>query len=823
MSKHEEKRYYITIDPTPQKTKPPKTRKAVGTISNNLNLVTGLTINEVAKIVDQPYSYTWSGGIFDGSPAVINWQRQSVIGLDFDNKKLKINPDVVFTRFEEIQIIPQLWYRTFNSTDDLIKFRVLLFLNSEIEDSEIQNTLFAGLKTMFPEADSQCFSLARFFYGGTSPEILTYLPVDAVKLFEQVSINKITRDKGRTRSISTPFQGCSFFVGELEKENGEKKTFLYNKYRSSSFSPSSSKQAGKGEQIKIDWKVARSRVKILDQFLKGEWLYHDQLFGLATNLINVKGGRKLMTETMTKFNEQGLTHYTENNFNILPYLNLINYPPQPIHTFSTYPEDDNVYDLVSEVRDQRGKIEILEKKQKIQLEEAETKLHEEFNRVLQSGNTGKIHLFKLPTAIGKTKLITSVTGCTIALPTNSLKNEVSDRMTVDCNTSPDPVIFGDDRINRMIDYYYSIGLPKKAVRIIYDMVSTNNHYNVSEEDKVLAQSFIDQDQLSQSSIDTVVTTHARALHTHFNHDTLIFDEDPLSSLIQIKQIRISDLFRLELTMQNDRRDLTNLVNLLRDAHQSEIIPTPVMVINLDEMIRNVSDTNQLDSNIFGFFSSTYFVKDRLDPDLIHYVIRRDLPKDKNIIILSATVSPYIYRSLFGDRVEVFDVGDVVQKGKVIQHTKRSCSRNSLNRYVKQISDEVGDKTVITFKSFTHQFENAVQEIYFGNCSGYDTLAGKDITVVGTPHRNNVEYLMIAKVLGIDFKTSDTSVSRKQIDYNGFRFMFNCFDNEELREIQLALIESDLVQAVGRARTLRTPATVELYSNFPLRISDRFIY
>lgn len=823
MNEHEEKRYYITIDPTPQTTKPPKTRKVVGKISNNLNVVTGCTINEVATLVDQPYSYTWSGGIFNGNPANGNWQRQSVIGLDFDNKKLKITPDIVIKRFDEISITPQLWYRTFSSTDDLIKFRVLLFLNTQIEDHQIQNLLFTGLQTMFPEADPQCFSLARFFYGGKSPEILTYQPIDAVKLFEHVSINKISQDKGRTRSISAPLKGCSFFIDQLE-ENGEKRTFLYNKYRSSSFSPSSSTLVREGEeQVKIDWKVARSRVKILDQFMKGEWLYHDQLFGLATNLINIKGGRKMMKETMTKFNEQGLTHYTENNFNILPYLNIINYPPQPIHTFSTYPEDDNVYDLISEVRDQRGKIEIIEKVNRIQLEEAETKLNEEFEKVIKTGNKGKIHLFKLPTAIGKTKLVTSVSGCTIALPTNSLKNEVKDRMTVDCNTSPDPVIFADDRINRMIQYYYSIGNFKKAVRIIYDMVSKNNHYNVSEEDKMMAQSFIDQVQLSQSSIDTVVTTHARALHTEFNHDILIFDEDPLGSLIQIQQIRISDLVRLELTMQKDRKDITNTVNLLRNANQSEITATPLLDVKLDEMIEKVSDTYTMDSNLFGFFASTYFVKDRLDPDLIHYVVKKELPQDKNIIILSATVSPYLYKSLFGDRVEVFDVGDVVQKGQVIQYTKRSCSRNSLNRYVKQISDEVGDKTVITFKSFAHQFENGVKDIYFGNCSGYDTLAGKDITVVGTPHRNNVEYLMIAKMLGIEFKTSDTSVSRKQIDYNGFRFMFNCFDNEDLREIQLALIESDLIQAVGRARTLRTPATVELYSNFPLRISDRFIY
>ena len=112
-------------------------------------------------------------------------------------------------------------------------------------------------------------------------------------------------------------------------------------------------------------------------------------------------------------------------------------------------------------------------------------------------------------------------------------------------------------------------------------------------------------------------------------------------------------------------------------------------------------------------------------------------------------------------------------------------------------------------------------MYFGNCSGYDTLKGQDIAVVGTPHRNNVEYYLTAKVLGIDFKTTDTTMIYQKIEYNGFRFMFNCFINEELRNIQLSLIESDLIQAVGRARTLRTDAKVDLYSNFPLRISNEF--
>jgi len=85
----------------------------------------------------------------------------------------------------------------------------------------------------------------------------------------------------------------------------------------------------------------------------------------------------------------------------------------------------------------------------------------------------------------------------------------------------------------------------------------------------------------------------------------------------------------------------------------------------------------------------------------------------------------------------------------------------------------------------------------------------------------VVYFLTAKVLGIDFKTSDLSMSYQKVIYNGFEFKFNCFNNENLRIIQFSYIESDLIQAVGRARTLRTKAKVDLYSNYPLPISSEF--
>ena len=62
-----------------------------------------------------------------------------------------------------------------------------------------------------------------------------------------------------------------------------------------------------------------------------------------------------------------------------------------------------------------------------------------------------------------------------------------------------------------------------------------------------------------------------------------------------------------------------------------------------------------------------------------------------------------------------------------------------------------------------------------------------------------------------------------IQHNGMQFKFQTFNDPELRNIQLNLIEGELIQAVGRARTIRTDAKVQVYSNFPLTISDEYIF
>lgn len=810
--KNNEPKFTITIDPRPVRSKPDHDYKE--TITSHLTLQTGITINEFSTLVSQPLGYTWSPGLFKGTRSNHNWQEQSVFALDFDSG---ITIDQVLDRCRQFCLAPQIWYSTFSDSPAKQKFRIVFFLSEPISDPKLFEFLIESLLRLFPEADQSCKDTGRFFFGGLDSVVIHTDPISTSQFIDALSINTMTSDSNSFRKL--PLES-SYYTG---LKSAEKREILYNIYRSSRFpaneitSPPTSVPRGLTE--KFDFEQAKQKVRIFREFLEGRWLTHMELFGLATNLLHIKGGIKLMKEMMIKFNQLGITHYTQNNFNILSYVKKVNYSPQPIYKFSPFEEDDDLLDLVSATKDIRGFIEILKPNNKIDLKEAEDLLESSYRDVIENGEPNKIYLFKLPTAIGKTQTITG-TWAIIAAPTNSLKNEIGERMGVKYIKTPDSVIFEDEKINKKLEHYYSIGLPKKSMRILNHMVNPVNSKMYSANDVIAANQYLQDLRYSMISQDTILTTHKRVLFTDFNHDTIIFDEDPLNSLLEIKELKISDLVALKL--MTNLNGLDYLINHLTGSTPTQIIKTPAFAIDIDELIDVISDL-KADSNIVDFLKSSYFIRDGLNPDIINYIVKREFPKNKKVIIMSATLPVHIYQKLFGDRVEVIDITNVNQQGTVIQYTNRSCSRNGLNNYVHKISEKVGDKPVLTFKSFRHHFQNPVKEMYFGNCSGYDSRKGQDMAVVGTPHRNNIEYFLTASVLGIDYKSTDTTMSHQKIEYNGFRFKFNCFDNEELRNIQLSLIESDLIQAVGRARTLRTSAQVDLYSNFPLKISDEFRY
>jgi hypothetical protein len=141
-----------------------------------------------------------------------------------------------------------------------------------------------------------------------------------------------------------------------------------------------------------------------------------------------------------------------------------------------------------------------------------------------------------------------------------------------------------------------------------------------------------------------------------------------------------------------------------------------------------------------------------------------------------------------------------------------------NNPVAKLVDKVGDRRVITFMKYKHLFPSANPDLHYGNCTGYDFLKGQNIAVIGTPHKNEILYLFTAYAMGIDLNQINLKIKDLKITWKGFSFRFSTYEDQRLRNIQLGAIESELVQAIGRSRSLRTSAEVLVFSNLPLQIS-----
>ncbi|SFJ10842.1 hypothetical protein SAMN05421638_2193 [Kaistella treverensis] len=793
-------RYSITTLPFNEKLEKKRFGRIKKAISN-----TESSIKEFSKLIERPNPHVWSGGVFkDNWPSNENWLGSNMIGLDFDTGEQTI--EEIYEIFKEFGITPTLYYFTFSDTPGLRKFRIVLFFDEMINDIKIYGKIMNSTEKIL-KIDTNCKDPARVFYGGDGVTITNPKPIPLQQFIDFLNINITARDNNNTRSII----GYSPNTANLPQS-----LFYYNKdypflaQIDVEGNPSSSTSLV--GRTKIDLEAGRDKVKIWDEFLNGEWLYHDQLFPLATNLQYIEGGFKMMKNTMEHFNSIGKTSYTENNFAILPYVKKRRYYPVPIHKFSPYPEDADHYDFISALTNKRGHITVLKQKNKITLQDASEKFKEKFDDVIMEEEINKTHLILVPTAMGKTEYITNVEKSVIALPTHDLKNELKERIKTDFTFSPDSMEFEGQNLQKKLKDYYKKGLATKAMKLIH-LVAEGKH-QADAGDKISAAVYLYQLDKSNNINVSLLTTHKRIVNSDFNHSTVIFDEDPLTNLVEIQKTSIRDLSSL--IQLHD--PIKSVVEHLKQVGNG-IYCRSSYIIDIDDLADNGDSMTGIQSNVIDFFRCSFFI---LENEQIHYIVKRGLPTGKKNIILSATLSPYIYEKLYPElNFEIFNISNVEQVGKVIQYTGRSCSRSGLEKYGDEISKEIGDKITITFKGYKDKFINADEQAYFGNCSGYNHLRGKNVVVVGTPHRSNIVYFLLAKLMNVDFDIMNSPMSFQKVRYNDYEFMFNSFENKDLQKIQLSLIESDLIQAVGRARSLRENCIVELYSNFPLDVTTEF--
>jgi hypothetical protein len=428
---------------------------------------------------------------------------------------------------------------------------------------------------------------------------------------------------------------------------------------------------------------------------------------------------------------------------------------------------------------------------------------------------------KTQTGLGKTTKLTALNNVTLCFSTHKLKEETSQRMQVECVVTPELPKFANVDLCNEIDSLYSIGLNNKVYELISLIAEKHHEIYKNKADIELARTYLVETKAAYNSECTVLTTHQKGLFDLYNHNTIVFDEDPLKHLMPTNKLMISDLLNLR-SNTDDSSGIRQLIDYLLNAEKGKSYLTVTFDLDKASIARQIAK-NGSQSNVLEFFNSTYFIVDQKDSNIIHYVGKRDFPDGKKIIIMSATAPVDIYRELIGDRLRVIDISNIQNQGEVIQDTNKSYSQYSIKRTDPSVLEYVGNSLpVITFKKLKNKFLDCETTMHFGNCEGYDELKGKDIVVVGTPHFNPIVYMLYATALGINVNEIDIVMREQRVNWNNFIFRFMTYDDPQLRKIQLGLIESELIQAIGRARPLRTVAKVYVYSNLPLRVTDRFI-
>ena len=802
--------FILQIDKTDTENKPSKAQNSQ--IQNRLEKIIVNSLKEFGEMLSPPHSYTWSGGIMPNGRKASNWVSQQVFALDFDSG---ITPEDALKIGLENGLTPNLMYTSFSDSPELRKFRFVYVLDHPLEEAEGAKKLNLYLLAMFPMADKMCKDISRMFYGGKSFTIHSHDYHSLENIYIKMDIYFMQVDSNKTRKINTSVNSRK----ALGKDKGfreipnEESIVLFMKNKKFDHP---------------DWPKFAEKVKIFKDFLEGKWLYHHQIFGLATSLHWFNGGQKLMRDTMKKYNESGETNYNENNFSAVNYAGYVKYFPTPLKKFSPYEDDHLIDSIVQLSRSPKGTIQIINKIAEIPIEIVETAMNDFIDHYMSPESGPGLYLLNVPTGIGKTRNLSELENVMIAVPTHKLKDELLTRMKTKSIASIGLPEFSNKILNYEIQKMYDRGNFVSPIKILRE-ISRNHGDKYTIHDSEKAKAYISYMRiLERETTDNIITTHSKILSQKSLKEHIIFDEDPLKSLLKISDFTMNDLINYDWAASQSEKSVKGLikqiVTLIEKCHSGVIYQTPDFKQGLPlECIEESLNGQDIKGNLNGFLQSTCFMKDLINPARIHYLVKKSLPENKKIMICSATVDIFFYEKLFGKEMikRSIKFPKVRQVGKIIQETGLSLSRTSINEKIDLIKSVVSDDAILTFDEFNTIFNKERLEVYFGNCSGYDFLSGKNLNVVGTPHLNPAAYLLTAFALGIRVNEMDWEMKEYKIEWNWSRFNFMTFENEELQYIQLHMIESELIQAVGRARTLRNDCVVKLFSNLPLQITTEF--
>ena len=745
-----------------------------------------------------------------------------VFMLDFDDNQ---DPLKEIAKFKEYGINVNLTYNSFSNKKEFRKFRLVIVLDTIIEDPSLfKNVMNTLIK--IGGSDGATKDLSRMFYAGTEPKVIN----GRVNIWNDV--------KGAIADLINKDKALNNHTRTIKKLNiSQNDANLTSSYSNIDDVESASKQ----KTIDFNFDEACKNSKQFNGFDKGTiHLKYLQLRALISNMMFVRGGLKYVG---LKMNERG--DYNGDDYALLRRIPNAGYQhPESMSSFDSKISGSytNVLSL-----DNKNRVVVTQIREIVKepIDVVASKFKSHFENAFKSKN--RVSIINAPTGTGKTKQMINVDNVILALPNHRLKDEIAERMdseNLPYVVTPAPPLFSSDSLNRRYNTLQSIGESKMANNLIDDVANGRSVSNIeySFSDSQVASEFKSALAIAYESEVTVLTTHTRVMlapQLFANKDTVIFDEDIMGEL----------MFTSSITTAKVNRVIDNVLNLIGDGENSKVQSTKDFyydMLNIQSEITDLVDgqigtfktqiryknrTNLFErlSQIEGTAGFIKLIKADYAVQILnwnsvssyHFGNVRGFDECfSKVIVLSASADSYFYDRLLSkeDGYDFFHSGIASNVEPIKQDTTKSYSRSTLGKGDFPIVDS---DIVLTYKAYSGSFKGKEQqEYYFGNTLGIDSFKGKDISVVGTPIAPSESTIIKAVLLNVTY--ASTEKSKQTVRTNHHEFTLFTFEDKNLAEIEVKIAEAEISQTIGRGRSTRTSSKIDLYSAIPMIETDKFI-
>lgn len=628
------------------------------------------------------------------------------------------------------------------------------------------------------------------------------------------------------------------------------------------------KKGDKLKKTKIDYDKLKDRCNLFNDFINGNKLKHEEIKHLSFNLYKFEKYPTILEDTLKKYNYNNWS----NKYNT--YASAINYGYSPTKCEKNckyYNECMNPLNIKEKYYQKESKVKKLYDLECITLEEAEKQLKEAMTTIKQVDKN--IFTFvKAPTSIGKSRMLQNLDlKNTIVAVSNHRLGEQLYQELLEGNPNNEGLLYVKpiNTSNMPIDLKYQIqrlydlGVPGEVKTLVFDEIKRLN--DLGKEGNKFPQYYYDLIEYAEQlqaipKADSLLFTHHRVSfgnNSNSDIDTIIIDEDFLKSFIKYNTFTKDDVFNdliklrewarkfdnpksqyyddyleiLELTEYFDRE-------IFNHRNSGEWFENPLRPMSMNPKFRRlvikyiVENKNVLQMDIFKLFGAEYI---SLKQDQFIHMVNGEAIKeleDYRVIVLSATLDQdihemFVKKYLPKKEINFIEISNTEQKGKIYCDCSYSFSReglksisNKANYKLEKILSDDRYENIISFMNDdlidVDKF-NKKKITHFGATEGLNGYKGENLCVIGTPHNNSTLYEAYGVLLsGKSPKSSTWKV--KRVKKYGFEFDLNTYENEDdilFTNIQLYFLYSELIQAVGRARTLRFDCEVFVHSAIPL--------